>query len=144
MSLKYVTAMSLAAICALVLCGCNKPDTSSPAAKAKQSEKLDPVETAIKQQASSDAFAAVKAAHSSAVATVVQNNFRIEDVQVVKLSDGYSMMCTAFYEAVFKDRPQAGLSCSDQVTLFYDRDGKRTDKYKPIVKNLSRKDLHRK
>jgi hypothetical protein len=144
MNPKYVIAVSLAAISAVVVCGCNKPETSSPAEKAKQSEKPDAVETAIRQQASSDAFAAVKATHSSAVATVVQDNFRIEDVKVAKLTDGYSMMCTAFYEAVFNNRPHAGLSCSDHVVLFYDSDGKRTDKYKSIVKNVSRKDVQRK
>jgi hypothetical protein len=143
MNPRFVIFAFRAVICAVVLCGCDKPPPSGPTENVKSIEKSDPVEASIKRRASSDAFEVVKAEHASRAGTLVQDNFRIEDVNVVKLSDGgYTMMCSAYYEFVLNGQPDHALSCSDQVNVWYDKDGKPTGKQQ--VKALSRKDLQKK
>jgi hypothetical protein len=118
--------MSLAAICAAALCGCGKSPSSTPERNQKGSEATDAIGTALKQKASSEALAAVTKEKPRGTG-VVQEGFKVENVSVLKYSDGgYLMTCIAHYKWVSPVEPDVAFACKDKVVMTYDADGKQT------------------
>ena len=123
MSPKLAYAVFLAAICGVLPCGCGKSQMSNPAEYGKGSESPEAIEMALKQQASVDAFTALKKEKPRGDG-VVLDGFKVENVSVLKYREGnFSVTCTATYKWV---SPETSLVCKDKLFMHYDRHGKQT------------------